>query len=153
MHIHRLQASKDIIVIYSSSIYFFILIITYTRWRHAKCSSFLFWGKIKVIYKLFIKALRYILKEKWYVHNIFTIFLQQILSDRLLLVVIVRAKSNLSVRFKFEPITTNHLWFVVKILSKCCGRNTSQKKFSLFFVFWPICKCIVLWYTSQFTNL
>ena len=30
--------------------------------------------------------------EKWYVHNIFTIFLQQILSDRLLLVVIVETK-------------------------------------------------------------
>ena len=25
-------------------------------------------------------------------------------------------KSNLSVSFKFEPITTNHLWFVVKML-------------------------------------
>ena len=110
------HTNKDIIVIYSSSIYFFILVITYTRWRHAKCLSFLFWGKIKVIYKLFIKALRYILKEKWYVHNIFTIFLQQILSGRLLLVVIVMAKSNLSVRFKFEPITTNHLWFIMKIL-------------------------------------
>ena len=38
-----------------------------------------------------------------------TTFLQQILSSRLLLVVIVRAKSNLSVRFGFEPIITNHL--------------------------------------------
>ena len=28
------------------------------------------------------------LNEKWYVHNIFTTFLQQILSDKLLLVVI-----------------------------------------------------------------
>ena len=38
-----------------------------------------------------------------------TIFLQQILSDRLLLVVIIEEKNNLSVRFKFELITTNHL--------------------------------------------
>ena len=38
-----------------------------------------------------------------------TIFLKQILGDRLLLLVIVGAKSNLSVKFKFEPIITNHL--------------------------------------------
>ena len=50
--------------------------------------------------------------EKWYVHNIFTTFLLQILSNRLLL---LEQKSNLSVRFKFEPITTNYLWFVVKM--------------------------------------
>ena len=36
-------------------------------------------------------------------------FLQQILSGKLLLVVIVGPKSNLNVRFKFELITTNHL--------------------------------------------
>ena len=53
--------------------------------------------------------------EKWYVHNIFTTFLQQILNGRLLL---LGQKSNLSLRFKFEQITTNHLWFVVKILWK-----------------------------------
>ena len=47
--------------------------------------------------------------EKLYVHNIFTIFLQQIIGDRLLLIVIVEEKNNLSVWFKFEPITTNHL--------------------------------------------
>ena len=45
-----------------------------------------------------------------------TTFLQQILSSRLLLVVIVGQKSNLSVNFKFKLITTNHLWFVVKML-------------------------------------
>ena len=47
--------------------------------------------------------------EKLYVHNIFTIFLQQIIDGRLLLVVIVGEKNNLSVWFKFESITTNHL--------------------------------------------
>ena len=47
--------------------------------------------------------------EKLYVHNIFTIFLQQIIDGRLLLVVIVGKKNNLSVWFKFESITTNHL--------------------------------------------
>ena len=31
-------------------------------------------------------------KEKWYVYNIFTTFLQQILSGRLLIVVIIRIK-------------------------------------------------------------
>ena len=35
-----------------------------------------------------------------------TIFSQQILSDRLLLVVMDEQKSNLSCEFKFEPITT-----------------------------------------------
>ena len=39
----------------------------------------------------------------------FTIFLQQILSSRLLLVVISGQKSNLSNRFKLELITTYHL--------------------------------------------
>ena len=38
-----------------------------------------------------------------------TKFLQSILSGKLLLVVIVGQKSNLSVSLKFEPITTNHL--------------------------------------------
>ena len=41
-----------------------------------------------------------------------TTFFQQILNDKLLLVVIVRQKSNLSVKFKFEPIATNHLQFI-----------------------------------------
>ena len=39
-------------------------------------------------------------------NDMLTIFLQQILSSRLLL---LRQKSNLSVRFKFKLITTNHL--------------------------------------------
>ena len=45
-----------------------------------------------------------------------TTFLKQILSDKLLLVVIIGVKSNLSIGLKFELITTNHLWFVVKML-------------------------------------
>ena len=44
----------------------------------------------------------------------YTIFSQQILSDRLLLVVIGGQKSNLSYRFKLEPITTYHLRFILK---------------------------------------
>ena len=43
-----------------------------------------------------------------------TIFLQQILSGRLLLVVIVGTKSNLNVSFKFEPITTNHNIYILR---------------------------------------
>ena len=38
-----------------------------------------------------------------------TTFLQQILSNGLLLVVMGGQKSNLSCRFKLEPITTYHL--------------------------------------------
>ena len=45
---------------------------------------------------------------------IFTIFSQQILNGRLLLVVKDRQKSNLSFGFKLQPIKTNQLWFVVK---------------------------------------
>ena len=37
-----------------------------------------------------------------------TTILQQILSGRLLLVIIVGLKSNLNTKFKFEPIITNH---------------------------------------------
>ena len=38
-----------------------------------------------------------------------TIFSQQILSGGLLLVIMDEQKSNLSCRFKLEPITTYHL--------------------------------------------
>ena len=48
----------------------------------------------------------------------FTTFSQQIINDRLLLVVMGGQKSNLSCRFKLELITTNHLWFIVKMLWK-----------------------------------
>ena len=51
-----------------------------------------------------------------------TTFSQQIISGRLLL---LGQKCNISVRFKFEPVTINHLLFVVKILQKCYGRSTS----------------------------
>ena len=41
------------------------------------------------------------------------------------LVVIIRLKkSNLSVKFKFELIITNHMWFVVKMLWKYYGHST-----------------------------
>ena len=49
-----------------------------------------------------------------------TTFSQQILSDRLLLVVISRQKNALSCGFKLEPITIYHM--------QCCEYNTSQKK-------------------------
>ena len=44
----------------------------------------------------------------------FTIFSQQIVSDRLLLVVMSEQKNNLSCEFKLEPIT-NNLSYVI-----CC---------------------------------
>ena len=49
-------------------------------------------------------------------HNIFTTLSEQILSDRLLLVVIGRQRNNLSYGFKLELIITYHLWFIMKIL-------------------------------------
>ena len=47
---------------------------------------------------------------------IFIIFSQQILSGGLLLVIMNEQKSNLSCKFKLEPITTYYLWFAVKML-------------------------------------
>ena len=52
-----------------------------------------------------------------------TTFSQQILSGRLLLVVMGRQKSNLSCEFKLEPITTFRLWFVVKFPLMICCKN------------------------------
>ena len=60
-------------------------------------------------------------------NTIFTTFSQLILSSRLLLVVINWQKSNLSCKFKFEPIIIYHLWFIMKILWKCCEYDTSLK--------------------------
>ena len=49
-------------------------------------------------------------------HNIFTTLSEQMLSDKLLLVVIGRQRNNLSYGFKLELIITYHLWFIMKIL-------------------------------------
>ena len=49
-------------------------------------------------------------------HNIFTTLSEQMLSDRLLLIVIDRQRNNLSYGFKLELIITYHLWFIMKIL-------------------------------------
>ena len=57
-------------------------------------------------------------KEKCYVHNIFTILSQQIINDKLLLVVMGGEKSNLSCKFKLEPIKIYHLWFFCKNIIK-----------------------------------
>ena len=54
------------------------------------------------------------LKEKYYIHNIFITFSQQILNDRLLVIIASGQKSNLSCGFKLKPIY--QLWFVVKVL-------------------------------------
>ena len=46
-------------------------------------------------------------------------------------------KSNLSCGFKLKPITTYHMWLLVKILWKYYERSTSQfKKLRFFFFFW-----------------
>ena len=51
-----------------------------------------------------------ILNEKWYIHNIFIIFLQQILSSKLLLVTIVGAKKkNLVLDLNLNKLATNYL--------------------------------------------
>ena len=49
-------------------------------------------------------------------HNIFTTLSEQMLSDRILLVVIGKQRNNLSYGFKLELIITYHLWFIMKIL-------------------------------------
>ena len=46
----------------------------------------------------------------------FITFSQQILSDRLLLVVTIEQKSHFSGEFKLEPATTYYLKFIVKVL-------------------------------------
>ena len=43
-------------------------------------------------------------------------FFQQILRGRLLLVLLLEQKNNLCGKFKFVPIITNHLRFIMKIL-------------------------------------
>ena len=45
-------------------------------------------------------------KEKYYIHNIIIIFLQQIISNRLLLTVINKYKINFNNKFKSKLITT-----------------------------------------------
>ena len=45
-----------------------------------------------------------------------TIFSQQVLSGKLLVVVMGEQKCNLSDEFILEPTATNHLEFIVKIL-------------------------------------
>ena len=51
-------------------------------------------------------------------------FSRQILGDKLLFAITGGQKSNLSSKFKLEPITTYHLWFIMKVLYKYYGRNT-----------------------------
>ena len=58
---------------------------------------------------LFLTQDSYNLIKKCYVHNIFTILLQKILSGKLLLIVISGQKSNLSNGFKLKLIVYYHL--------------------------------------------
>ena len=44
----------------------------------------------------------------------------------MLLVVIGEQKSDLCGKFKLELVKIAHLGFVVKVLQKCCERNTSK---------------------------
>ena len=53
--------------------------------------SYKIFGKTKTYLNITATTTK-IKNKKWYIHNIFTIFIQQILSGKLLLVVIVRAK-------------------------------------------------------------
>ena len=46
----------------------------------------------------------------------------------LLLAVTGEQKVNLSCGFKLELITIYHLWFIIKVLWKCCGCNSSYLK-------------------------
>ena len=38
-------------------------------------------------------------------------------------------ENNFSGKFKIEPVKTYNLGFIMKVLQKCCGHNTSQKLF------------------------
>ena len=74
-----------------------------------------------------------VVKMLWIWHFFSTIFSQQMLSDRLLLVIIDRQKSNFSNKFKLKLIITYHLRFVVKCFLK--------KRFVVK-VLWKYCKYI-----------
>ena len=64
---------------------------------------------------------KFFFKEMICAHNFYTIFTTNFKWQ----VVIIRLKkSNLSVKFKFELIITNHMWFVVKMLWKYYGCST-----------------------------
>ena len=56
--------------------------------------------------------------------NMSTTFSRKILSDKLLFAISGGQKSNLSCKFKLEPIRTYHLWFIMKVLYKYYGSNT-----------------------------
>ena len=63
-------------------------------------------------------------KLKWKKKNMSTTFSWKILSDKLLFAISGGQKSNLSWKFKLKPITTYHLWFIMKVLYKYYGSNT-----------------------------
>ena len=59
-----------------------------------------------------------------FIHYILTTLLQQILSDMLLWIT-SRKKKNFNCWFSLELIIIYYLWFIVKLLWKCCGNSTS----------------------------
>ena len=69
-----------------------------------------------ILFWLILFSILSFIYVKCRVHNNFPTLLQPILSGRFLSVVMGGPKSNLSYRFKLEPIITYCLWFVVKIL-------------------------------------
>ena len=64
---------------------------------------------IFLLSKLGLQLKPYLNIEKYYVYKIFTILSYQILSGRLLLVVIGGQKINLNFGFKLKPIITCHI--------------------------------------------
>ena len=75
---------------------------------------------IAIILLYFLKKF-FFFKEMVSAHNFYNIFTTNFKWQ----VVIVRLKkNNLSVKFKFELIITNHMWFVVKMLWKYYGCST-----------------------------
>ena len=65
---------------------------------------------------LLIYPVNYLKFKKYYIHNIFTILSQQILSGKLLLTIIDRKKNNFSGGFKLESVTTYPVKFIIKML-------------------------------------
>ena len=57
--------------------------------------------------------------SSYFIKNVmFMTFSQQIISSKLLQVVIGGQKNSFIGKFKLEPITIYHLWFVLKVLWK-----------------------------------
>ena len=97
--------------LYNYKIYFHEMNLE-IKWQKLQ---FCIWWWYTMQYKL--NAMKYhILYNKKLSTHFHKHFFQQILRGRLLLVLLLEQKNNLCGKFKFVPIITNHLRFIMKIL-------------------------------------